>query len=68
MFTVVKPITHSENGPLESMLWKRESRGGEYRTPFENLTLRTFVSYFQGLDELKHCKATSNAHEETKFR
>ena len=68
MFTVVKPITHSENGST------RKHAIGKRRVVPENIghlsktfPLQSLRNIFQGFDELKHCKDTSNAHEETKF-
>ena len=60
MFTVVKPITHSENGST------RKHAIGKRRVVPENIghLSKTFP-----LEPLrKHCKDTSNAPEETKFR
>ena len=57
MFTVVKTITHSENeSPRKHGIEKRRKGPGN-------------IGHLsnQDLDELKHCKDTSNAPEETKF-
>ena len=69
MFTVVKPITHSENGS------SRKHAIGKSRVVPENIDhlsktfpLEPLCNIFQGFDELKHCKDTSNASKETKFR
>ena len=69
MFTVVKPITHSENGST------RKHAIGKRRVVPENIghlsktfPLEPFRNIFQGFDELKHCKDTSHAPVETTFR
>ena len=69
MFTVVKPITQSENGST------RKHAIGKRRVVPENnghlskiFPLEPLRNIFQGFDELEHCKDMSNAPEETKFR
>ena len=69
MFTVVKPITHSENGSTRKhAIGKRivgPSNIGHLSKTFPTEPLRDI---FQSFDDLKRCKDTSNAPEETKFR